>query len=177
MLVGFDLSAWNFPDRTWISALLLALDLGFLALDPAEHARLVRPHVNGVRQHWPALYPDDLLMREGADFVPDRFEHRLASTGMPAVPSSVGSDSAFDCGHDESKIEVAAELGVALDVWRWCCFAILARPVLVAIRLAAVRPGRRMGAACVTNGVRWISLEQHRPRFFHEARDVLWACR
>src|ERR1700691_5832186 len=103
MLVGFDFRARDFPDRGGIASFLPPFDLGLLALYPTEEARFVRPHVDGVRHHRPALHPDDLLMRECTDLVPDRLEHRLPSTGMPAVPGCVGSDRAFDRGHDESQ--------------------------------------------------------------------------
>src|SRR5579862_2349419 len=175
MFVGFDLGARDFPNRRWIATLLPAFDLGFLAFDPTEEARLVRPHVNRVGEHWPALHPDDLLMGESPDFIPNRLEHRLPRRRMPAVPSGVRRDRAFDRGHDEFEIELAADLGVALNVRRWCRFAVLARPVLVAVRLAAVRPCRRMRTTGVADRVWRVSLEQHRSLIFHQKRDVLRA--
>src|ERR1700677_3700849 len=151
MFIGFDLGARDFPDRGWIAALLPAFDFGLLAFDPTEEARLVRPHVNRVGQHWPALHPDDLLMREGPDLIPNRLEHRLSRRRVPAVPGGVRRDRAFDRGHDEFEIELAAELGVALDVRRWRRFPVLARPVFVAVCLSPVRPGHGMRTTCVAN--------------------------
>src|SRR5690242_11441642 len=125
MLVRFDLGARDFPNRAGISAFLPAFDFGFLALDPAEHAGLMRPHVDRIGKNRPALHPDDLLVHEGTDFVPDRLEHRLACARVKTIPGSVRCDRAFDSGLDESKIELTAEFGVALDVGRWCRFAVL----------------------------------------------------
>src|SRR5580658_3589363 len=163
MLVGFDLGTRDFPDRGWIATFLPSFDLGLLAFDPTEEARLMRPHVNRVGQHWPALHADDLLMREGPDLIPNRLEHGLPRRRVPAVPGGVRCDRAFDRCHDEFEIELAAQLGVALDVRRRSRFPVLARPVLVAVRLPTIRPGRRMRTTRIANRVGRIGLEKDSP--------------
>lgn len=116
-------------------------------------------------------------MREGPDLIPNRLEHGLPRRRVPAVPGGVRWDRAFDRCHDEFEIEIAAELGVALDVGGRRRFAVLARPILVAVRLPTIRPGRRMRTTRIANRVGRIGLEKDSPFLAHQARNVLRARR
>ena len=54
-------------------------DFGLFSLNPTEQTWLVLPQINRVGQYRSALHPNDLLMHECAELIPDRFEHHLAA--------------------------------------------------------------------------------------------------
>src|SRR5208282_1755726 len=116
MLAALHLGVRNLPDRGRIPALLLAFDFGLLAFDPAEEARLVRPHIDRVGEDGSALAPDDLLMMERADFVPDALEHRLPGGRVPAIPGCVGCDRAFDRDFVKGEIERSPAIAASVLV-------------------------------------------------------------
>jgi hypothetical protein len=89
MFAAFDLSVRHLLDRARIA--VLTIDERFLALNPAEETRLVRPHINRVGQNGPALEPDDLLMTKGPDFIPDALEDRLPGRCVPAIEAALGA--------------------------------------------------------------------------------------
>src|SRR5207302_11481742 len=126
-----------------------------LAFNPAEEARLVRPHINRIGQDWSALEPDDLLMIESSDFVPDAFEHRLPGRSVPAVPGCVGRDRVFDRDSVKGEIERAPAIAATVFVVEGspAGFVIDLRPVLIAVGFGSIRPGGRMRAAGVTDRI------------------------
>src|SRR5262249_37636749 len=66
--------ALDHPRGRWIIA---SASLRLLAAEPAEEARLVRPHIPGICKDWPAFHPNDLLMNKCPKLFPGGLEHRL----------------------------------------------------------------------------------------------------
>src|SRR5580704_9172352 len=100
MRVGLDVRTRDLPDRGRKLARRLtdlrAQGFGFLALDPAEQARLVLPQIDRVREYGTSLDPDDLLVHERTELRPDAFQHRLAFAGVPAIPGGIAHDRMLD---------------------------------------------------------------------------------
>src|SRR5208337_3427743 len=169
VIAALHLGARNLPDRAWVA--IAVIDERLLALNPAEEARLVRPHINRVGQDGPAFEPDDLLMMERADLVPDPFEHRLPCGRVPAIPGCVGCDRAFDRGFVKGEIERSPTITAAVLVVKGSSagFVVDSRPVLIAVGFGPVRPGGRMRAASVPDRIRRVSREQNRPFIAHQA--------
>src|SRR5512132_1724124 len=90
-----------------------------VALEPAEKAGLVLPEVVGARQDAAILRPDDLLVDEGAELLPNALDHRLSAAGVPAVPSGVRQDGVLDGGPDEAPVRLRP---LARVVRRWRSF-------------------------------------------------------
>src|SRR5690606_31884026 len=123
-------------------------------------AGLVFPEIVGAGEYPVLLHPDDLLMYEGAGFLPAGFQHRLAARRMPAVPGGILGDRLGHRGGDEAVVELRA--------------------------LAAVVPGRavesrlvprRVVRSVVVDEVWRIGREEHRALAVHQAAHVLAARR
>ena len=108
-------------------------------------------------QDAPVLYPDDLLVHEGARFLPARFQHRLATRGMPAVPSGIFGDGLGHSGGDEAVIEVCALARVVPGD------TVGLRPVLVP---------RRVVRAVIVDEVGRIGGKQRGPLAIHQAANI-----
>src|SRR5260370_1132222 len=159
MVAALYLGVRNLPDGAGIA--ILAVDEWLLTLDPAEKARLMRPHINTVSQHGSALEPDDLLMIESSDFVPDGLEHRLPGRRVPAVPGCVRCDRMFDRDFVKGEIERSPAIAATVFVVEGSSpsFVIDLRPVLIAVGFGPIRPGGRMRAAGVTDCIGRVSCE------------------
>ena len=104
-----DADSGDVPYRGWI---VLSTPNRLMWSDPSKEARFMLPGVPGPSQDRSVLHPDDLLMHEGAEFLPDGFDHRLSSAGVPAIPRGVGFNRFIDCYANEVFIQITVGLGV-----------------------------------------------------------------
>src|SRR5579871_4574834 len=105
VILTLDLGVRDFPHRARIAVLRWASDCGFVAGNPSKQAWLVSPHKHRIGQDGPAFGPDDLLVDKSTHFLPDTLKHRLAFTGVPAVPCGAGVDRALNCSAVKRKIK------------------------------------------------------------------------
>src|SRR5262249_36280822 len=75
VVTRFDLATRNIPDRRGVVFLLDRRRL--VAFDPAEEARLVRPHIHRIGENGTGFEPDDLLVNKRTQFLPHGLQHCL----------------------------------------------------------------------------------------------------
>ncbi len=168
MVAALHLGIRHLPDRAGVT--ILPVDERLLAFNPAEEAGLVCPHVNRVGQDWTAFEPDDLLMIESPDFVPDFLDQRLSGRCMPGVPGCVGCDRAFDSDSVKGEIERSSAIATTVLVVEGssASFVVDLRPVLVAVGFGPIRPSGWMLATRVADRIGRVSGEQNRALISHQ---------
>ena len=135
-----DADSRDVPYRGWI---VLSTPDRLMWSDPSEETGFMLPGVPRASQDRSVLDPDYLLVNESAGLLPDGFDHRLASAGVPAVPGGVGFNRLVD-GHT---YELFVQVRVCLCIVP--CDRIALGPILVLDSLRALRFGRMIRAVVV----------------------------
>ncbi|KNX39877.1 hypothetical protein ROTO_35770 [Roseovarius tolerans] len=103
------------------------------------------------------LHPDDLLVDEGAGFLPAGLQHRLPARGVPAVPGGVLGDRLGDGGRYEPVVEFGPLAAVVPSD---------------AVGLAPVLVPRRVVRSVVVDEIRRVGRKQHRALAVHQTADI-----